>query len=69
MTKTTTPIEQPAVDGPELSGVDLAQVALHEAREAARKRGEREARAPRRRRTRVVATAGRRPGSPPCSRA
>lgn len=54
MTETITPIEQPAADGPELSGVDLARVALHAAREAARKRGESEARAPRRRRTRVV---------------
>ncbi|MCO8308835.1 DciA family protein [Streptomyces sp. RKCA744] len=61
MTETTTPIEQPAADGPELSGVDLARVALHQAREAARKRGESEARAPRRRRTRVVQRDGREP--------
>ncbi len=32
MTDTTTPIEQPADDDPELSGVDLARVALHQAR-------------------------------------
>ncbi|MGC4918605.1 DciA family protein [Streptomyces albogriseolus] len=61
MTETITPIEQPAADGPELSGVDLARVALHAAREAARKRGESEARAPRRRRTRVVQRDGREP--------
>lgn len=49
MTETTSPTEQPAVDGRELSGVDLARVALHAARDAARKRGDTEARTPRRR--------------------
>ncbi|WP_327259818.1 MULTISPECIES: DciA family protein [unclassified Streptomyces] len=61
MNETTTPIEQPAIDSPELSGVDLARVALHQAREAAKKRGDSEARAPRRRRTRVVQREGREP--------
>lgn len=46
MTKTTA-TEQATVDGPELSGVDLARVALHAAREAARKRGDTEPQAPR----------------------
>ncbi|MFE0886995.1 DciA family protein [Streptomyces rochei] len=49
MTETTTATEQATVDGLELTGVDLARVALHAAREAARKRGDTEARAPRRR--------------------
>ncbi|MFD7498320.1 DciA family protein [Streptomyces sp. NPDC059832] len=61
MTETTTFSEQTAVDGPELSGVDLARVALHQAREAAKKRGNSEARAPRRRRQRVVQRDGREP--------
>lgn len=62
MTETTTPpFERPAVDGPELSGVDLARVALHQAREAAKKRGASEARAPRRRRARVSQRDGREP--------
>ncbi|MFB6945644.1 DciA family protein [Streptomyces sp. NPDC060286] len=61
MTETTTFSEQAAVDGPELSGVDLARVALHQAREAAKKRGDSEARAPRRRRQRVVQRDGREP--------
>ncbi|MFD5398594.1 DciA family protein [Streptomyces sp. NPDC127097] len=38
MTEMTTPAHQPG--GGELSGVDLARVALHSAREAAKKRGE-----------------------------
>lgn len=42
MTETTTRIEQAGAHGPELSGVDLARVALHAAREAARKRGDSE---------------------------
>lgn len=50
MTETT----QTAADGPELSGIDLARVALHSAREAARKRGDTEARTPRRRPERRV---------------
>ncbi|MFD8614582.1 hypothetical protein [Streptomyces sp. NPDC059631] len=41
-------------DAPELSGVDLARVALRQARPAARKNGG-EARAPRRRRATTVA--------------
>ncbi|MFF9818964.1 DciA family protein [Streptomyces sp. NPDC014006] len=49
MTETIIPTEQVAADGPELSGVDLARVALHAAREAARKGGASEARVPRRR--------------------
>ncbi|WP_434600187.1 DciA family protein [Streptomyces sp. A5-4] len=61
MTETTNPIEQTTDDGPELSGVDLARVALHQAREAAKKRGDSEARAPRRRRQRVVQRDGREP--------
>lgn len=60
MTETTT-IEQAGSDGPELSGVDLARVALHAARDAARKRGETEARMPRRRTQRVVKRDGREP--------
>ncbi|MEY9997461.1 hypothetical protein ABIE67_009580 [Streptomyces sp. V4I8] len=60
MTETTT-IEQAGSDGPELSGVDLARVALHAARDAARKRGETEARMPRRRTRRVVKRDGREP--------
>ncbi|MER6160925.1 hypothetical protein ABT147_36290 [Streptomyces sp. NPDC001868] len=49
MTETTAPIEP--TDGPpaELSGIDLARVALYQAREAARKNGGGEAPAPRRR--------------------
>lgn len=58
---TTTAVEPPAVDGPELSGVELARVALRQAREAAKRRGEGEARAPRRRRTRAVQRDGREP--------
>lgn len=61
MTDTTTPIEQAAVASPELSGVDLARLALHQARAAARKRGESEARTPRPRRPRVVQRDGREP--------
>lgn len=49
MTETPIPAEQAAVDGPALSGVDLARVALHAAREAARKGGASEARIPCRR--------------------
>ncbi|MFH8470356.1 DciA family protein [Streptomyces sp. NPDC017991] len=59
MTETT--IEQADSDGPELSGVDLARVALHAAREAARKRGETEARMPRRPNQHVVKRDGREP--------
>ncbi|MEV5432739.1 DciA family protein [Streptomyces sp. NPDC052701] len=61
MTESTTHIEQAGMDGPELSGVDLARVALHAAREAARKRGDSEARMPRRRTQRAVKRDGREP--------
>jgi hypothetical protein len=61
MTETTTRIEQADVGGPELSGVDLARVALHAAREAARKRGDSEVRIPRRRTQRAVKRDGREP--------
>jgi hypothetical protein len=61
MTETTTSIEPPAADGPELFGVDLARIALHQAREAAKKRGESKARVPCRRRTRAVQRDGREP--------
>jgi hypothetical protein len=62
VTETTNPT-QPAADGPvaELSGVDLARVALRQAREAARKNGGGEARAPRRSRSAVVRRDGREP--------
>ncbi|MGW2109083.1 DciA family protein [Streptomyces sp. NPDC001948] len=62
MTEQTTPTEQTTGDNaPELSGVDLARVALHQAREAAKKRGASEARVPRHRRQRVVQRDGREP--------
>ncbi|MEV5242946.1 DciA family protein [Streptomyces cinnamoneus] len=60
MTETTTPIKQPVTDVPELSGIDLARVALHQAREAAKKRGAGKTRTPRRRQ-RVVPRDGREP--------
>ncbi|GGV51393.1 hypothetical protein [Streptomyces spectabilis] len=41
MSETTTAVQRPAVDGPKLSGVDLARVALHQAHAAARERGPR----------------------------
>ncbi|MEV0580845.1 hypothetical protein [Streptomyces sp. NPDC050392] len=51
MTEQTTTIDQTGSgDASELSGVDLARVALQQAREAAKKRGDSEARTPRRRR-------------------
>lgn len=53
MTETTTPTPQPADANPELSGVDLARVALHQALQDAKKRGHSEARAPRRSHRRV----------------
>ncbi|CAL9672700.1 hypothetical protein SUDANB15_07521 (plasmid) [Streptomyces sp. enrichment culture] len=61
MTETTTRIEQADAGGPELSGLDLAGVALHAAREAARKRGDSETRMPRRRPQRAVKRDGREP--------
>ncbi|SEB31651.1 Predicted nucleic acid-binding protein, contains Zn-ribbon domain (includes truncated derivatives) [Streptomyces misionensis] len=57
----TTRIERAGADGPELSGVDLARVALRSAREAARKRGDSEAAMPRRRTQRAVKRDGREP--------
>ncbi|MFE2498834.1 DciA family protein [Streptomyces scopuliridis] len=61
MTETTTPTGQSADGSPELSGVDLARVALHQARADARKRGEREGRTPIRRRQHAVRRDGREP--------
>ncbi|MFI0742685.1 DciA family protein [Streptomyces sp. NPDC021100] len=61
MTTTRITIEQPAVDARGLSGVDLARVALHHARAAAKKRGGRGPRAPHRRRARAVQRDGREP--------
>lgn len=62
MTEQTTTIDQTGSgDASELSGVDLARVALHQAREAAKKRGISEARTPRRRHQRVVQRDGREP--------
>ncbi|MFE9769501.1 DciA family protein [Streptomyces sp. NPDC005808] len=61
MTETTNTAEQPAADGPELSGVDLARIALHQARAAAKKRGDSETRTPRRRQQTAVRRDGREP--------
>lgn len=61
MTETTTPSGQSAADAPELSGVDLARIALHQARAAAKKRGDTEARAPRSRRQQIARRDGREP--------
>ncbi|MEV7082402.1 DciA family protein [Streptomyces sp. NPDC093516] len=61
MSETTTPSEQTSGDTPEVSGVDLARVALRQAREAAKKRGDSEARAPRRRPQTAVRRDGREP--------
>ncbi|MEU8622769.1 DciA family protein [Streptomyces sp. NPDC048623] len=63
MTETTmtTPTEQSTGDDLELSGIDLARVALHQAREAAKKRGATESRTPRRRRARAVQRDAREP--------
>jgi predicted nucleic acid-binding Zn ribbon protein len=61
MTETTTPSGQFSADAPELSGVDLARIALHQARAAAKKRCDTEARAPRRRRQQVARRDGREP--------
>ncbi|WP_333732562.1 DciA family protein [Streptomyces sp. IBSBF 3010] len=61
MTEQTTTLDQTrSGHASELSGVDLARVALHQAREAAKKRGNSEARAPRHRQ-RVVQRDGREP--------
>ncbi|MFD3484951.1 DciA family protein [Streptomyces sp. NPDC058665] len=48
--ETTTPTQQPDDGSPEMSGVNLARVALHQALQDAKKRGHSEARAPRRKR-------------------
>ncbi|BAG16862.1 MULTISPECIES: DciA family protein [Streptomyces] len=61
MTNVDTPTSQPEDTAPELSGADLARIALHQAREAAKKRGASESRAPRRHRTRTVRPSGREP--------
>ncbi|GAA2639622.1 DciA family protein [Streptomyces spororaveus] len=61
MTEMTTTAEQPVVDVQEVSGVDLARVALHQAREAAKKRGNSQTRTPRRLRQRAVQRDGREP--------
>ncbi|MEW2297082.1 hypothetical protein ABZ719_31015 [Streptomyces sp. NPDC006743] len=62
MTEQTTTTDQTGsdADGPELSGVDLARVALQQGRLAARNSGG-EARAPRRRRATAVKRDGREP--------
>ncbi|MEY9997308.1 putative nucleic acid-binding Zn ribbon protein [Streptomyces sp. V4I8] len=62
MTETTNPTVQTSGDTtPEVSGVDLARVALRQAREAANKRGGSEARTPRRRQQTAVRRDGREP--------
>ncbi|WP_435613687.1 DciA family protein [Streptomyces sp. bgisy159] len=61
MTETITPGGQPADGAPELSGVDLARIALHQARAAAKQRGDTVDRAPRRRRQQGVRREGREP--------
>jgi hypothetical protein len=59
--ETINPTEQTSGNTPEVSGVDLARVALRQAREAAKKRGDIEARAPRRRQQTAVRRDGREP--------
>ncbi|WP_411152627.1 DciA family protein [Streptomyces sp. A30] len=61
MTETTNPTEQTSGDTPEVSGVDLARVALRQAREAAKQRGDSEIRTPRRRQQTAVRRDGREP--------
>jgi hypothetical protein len=61
VTETINPTEQTSTSTPEVSGVDLARVALRQAREAAKKRGDSEARAPRRRQQTAVRRDGREP--------
>lgn len=61
MTETINPTEQTSDNTPELSGVDLARVALRQAKEAAKKRGDSETRAPRRRQQMAVRRDGREP--------
>ncbi|MFI5905423.1 DciA family protein [Streptomyces cyaneofuscatus] len=60
MTEVHTPENQPDT-APELSGADLARIALAQARQAAKQRGASEARAPRRHRTSPVRRDGREP--------
>ncbi|MGV9342849.1 DciA family protein [Streptomyces sp. NPDC003688] len=61
MTETTSTTAQTSGETPQVSGVDLARVALRQARESAKKRGDGEARAPRRRQTMAVRRDGREP--------
>ncbi|MFF7986976.1 DciA family protein [Streptomyces sp. NPDC007901] len=61
MTETINLAEQTSGTAPAVSGVDLARVALHQAREAAKKRGDSEARTPRRRQQTAVRRDGREP--------
>ncbi|MGW6016028.1 DciA family protein [Streptomyces sp. NPDC055210] len=62
MTETTNPTEQTSgATTPQVSGVDLARVALRQAREAAKQRGDGEASAPRRRQRSAVRRDGREP--------
>ncbi|WP_019074364.1 DciA family protein [Streptomyces hokutonensis] len=61
MTETINPTAQTGTTTPEVSGVDLARVALRQAKEAAKKRGDSEARAPRRRQHTSVRRDGREP--------
>ncbi|WP_030705064.1 MULTISPECIES: DciA family protein [unclassified Streptomyces] len=60
MTEVHTPENQPD-SAPELSGADLARIALNQARQAAKQRGASEARAPRRHRANPVRRDGREP--------
>ncbi|MFJ3438843.1 DciA family protein [Streptomyces cyaneofuscatus] len=60
MTDVHTPEKQPDT-APELSGADLARIALNQARQAAKQRGANEARAPRRHRANPVRRDGREP--------
>ncbi|MFJ8848544.1 DciA family protein [Streptomyces cyaneofuscatus] len=61
MTDANTPTGRTADDAPEPSGADLARIALNQARQAAKKRGASEARAPRRQHARTVRRDGREP--------
>ncbi|GAA2523897.1 DciA family protein [Streptomyces longisporus] len=61
MPETINPTEQASGDTPQVSGVDLARVALRQAREAAKKRGDSETRTPRRRQQTAVRRDGREP--------
>jgi hypothetical protein len=61
VTETINPTEQTSGDTPQVSGVDFARIALRQAREAARQRGDRAARSPRRRQQTAVRLDGREP--------